>query len=147
MLMLSKTELNIKGELTMKIKTLSILLCIFTLFSVSACKKSEGSSNIIPLPVATPNPNISKPEGAFRTINGKPAATGGLSVLGTDFLKIMVEGKEVEFALSKDALKQIGYYIEDKDNPQIMKGTMLTIHYHEDDLIKIADEIVIVTAN
>lgn len=131
----------------MKQKIFSFILCVILATSVfSACGKKDGST-VTPLPVATPNPDITHPEGQFYEANGEKKAEGGLSVLGEDFLKIMIDGKEIEFTLSEKAMREISIYNKDKKNPRIMRGTMLLITYTERNLIKIAETIDIVTAN
>ncbi len=128
-------------------KILITILCLILCSGCfSACKK-DNESNIIDLPIASQNPNITNNKGEFYEVNGELRATGGLSVLGENFLKIMIDGKEREFVLSENAKKQISVYNEDKDNLRIMKGTMLLISYHERNLIHVADSIEIVTAN
>lgn len=134
----------------MKNKLFAAVMCFILAASLMAgCKKDEqdATSSITPLPVATANPNITHPEGQYYTSNGELKAEGGLSVLGSDFLKIMIEGQEVEFALSENAKREISIYNKDKDNPRIMQGTMLLITYTERDLIKIAETMDIIDAN
>ena len=127
------------------IAILLCVVCIFTLFT--ACKpKEEG--NVVPLPEAESNPDITKPEGSFfETADGSFYANGKLSVLGVDFIKLMIEGKEWEFAISKEAQHQIDVYNKDPEKPMIMEGTMLQIKYEKRDLIFIAKEIEILIAN
>ena len=134
----------------MKNKLFAAVMCFVLAASLMAgCKKDgqDAMSSITPLPVATANPNITHPEGQYYTSNGELKAEGGLSVLGSDFLKIMIEGQEVEFALSENAKREISIYNKDKDNPRIMQGTMLLITYTERDLIKIAETMDIINAN
>lgn len=128
-------------------KIISLVLCIIFAVSVfSACGKKEG--NVVSLPVAEHNPNITKPEGAFgEEAGGLLTATGGLSVMGTDFLKIMIEGKEYEFVISPEVQRKIDVFNKDKKNPQIMIGTMLKLYYEIKDLIFITTDIEIITAN
>lgn len=128
-------------------KIISLVLCIIFAISVfSACGKEEG--NVVKLPVAEFNPNISKPEGAFgEESDGRLTATGGLSVMGIDFLKIMIEGDEYEFVISPEVQRKIDVFNKDKKNPQIMIGTMLKLYYEIKDLIFIAKDIEIITAN
>ena len=123
-------------------------VCVFSLFT--ACKMQEQKEgNVVDLPVAEPNPNITKLEGEFFETADGFYATGGLAYLGKDydFLKIMIEGKEQEFAISKEAKHQIEVYNKDPEKPQIMKGTMLQIKYEKKDLIFVVTEIGILTAN
>lgn len=131
------------------ISVLLSLICVFSLFT--ACKKGEPQeeSNVVDLPVAEANPNITKPQGEFFETSDGLYAVGGLAYLGKDydFLKIMIEGKEWEFALSEEAKHHIEVYNKDPENLQIMKGTMLQIKYEKKDLIFVATEIGIVTAN
>lgn len=126
---------------------ITILCLIFSLGCFTACKKDNEGATVTNLPVATQNPNITKTKGEFKEIGGKLYATGGLSVLGEDFLKIMIDGKEQEFVLSDDAKEAIAFFNKDEDNLMIMKGTMLTIEYHKRNLVFVADSIEIVTAN
>ena len=126
---------------------LSILCIVMTASMLCACKGNDGGSSVIQLPVATPNPDISHPEGELYVSNGEKKAEGGLTVLGKDFLKIMVAGEELEFALSEKAQHEISIYNKDKKNLRIMRGTMLLITYSERNLVKIAETIDILTAN
>ena len=128
-------------------RIISLILCIVCTLSVfCACEKKEG--NVVSLPVAEFNPNISKPEGAFgEEVGGLLTATGGLSVMGDDFLKLMIEGKEYEFFIPPEVQRKIDIFNNDKNNPQIMIGTMLKLYYEKKDLIFIATDIEIITAN
>lgn len=131
----------------MKHKLLIYPLCLILAVSfLSGCKKEEGNA---PLPVATKNPNITKPEGQFygETASGEFRAEGGLVSLGKDSMRVMVEGKEYEFVLSEKAKWEISIYNEDPKNLQIMRGTMLAITYTRKDLIWTAESIEILTAN
>ena len=131
------------------ISVLLSLICVFSLFT--ACKKEEPKeeSNVVDLPVAEANPNISNQQGRFFEATDGLYAEGGLAYLGKDydFLKIMIEGKEWEFALSPEAARQIQVYNKDPKNLQIMKGTMLQIKYEKKDLIFTATEIGILQDN
>ncbi len=128
-------------------RTFTITLSFIFILSLllTACGKNDNG--VVKLPVAPANPNITHPAGEFYEVDGELRAQGGLSVLGEDFLKIMIDGKAIEFKLSQNARKQIEYYNKDKKKPQIMIGTMLLIDYENKDLIKIAESIEIVTAN
>ncbi len=128
-------------------KNLSLILSIILAISLfSACaNKEEG--NVISLPIAETNPNISNPKGEFYEIGGELKADGGLSVLGTDFLKIMIDGKEIEFALSPEVIHKIEVFNKDKNNLLIKRGTMLSLTYKKQDLIFIATDIEIINAN
>ncbi len=128
-------------------KIISLILCIVcTLTIFCACGKKEG--NVVSLPVAEFNPNISKPEGSFvEEAGGLLTATGGLSVMGTDFLKLMIEGKEYEFVISPEVQRKIDIFNKDKNDLKIMIGTMLKLYYEKKDLIFIATDIEIITAN
>lgn len=128
-------------------RIISLILCVICTLSVfCACDKKEG--NVVSLPVAEFNPNITKPEGGFgEEVGGLLTATGGLSVMGTDFLKIMIEGKEYEFVISPEVQRKIDIFNKDKKNPQIMIGTMLKLYYEKKDLIFIATDIEIISAN
>ena len=116
---------------------------------MTACGKDKqnASSSVTPLPVATANPDITHPEGQYYTSNGEKKAEGGLTVLGSDFLKVMIEGQEVEFALSENAKREISIFNKDEKKPRIMRGTMLLITYTERDLIKIAETMDIINSN
>ncbi|MBO5929672.1 MAG: hypothetical protein J6Q27_00080 [Clostridia bacterium] len=132
----------------MKKNWIVLALCLTTLVTCATACKNKNESNVIPLPVATANPNITHPEGRFYVVNkDELMADGGLTVLGEDFLKIMVEGKEIEFALSKKAMDEIAVFNKDKKNPQIMRGTMLEIRYTKQNLVYVAESIGIVNAN
>lgn len=133
----------------MKKNRIILTLCLITLLTcVTACKNNDDKSTTISLPVATANPNITHPEGRFYTVNNDELmADGGLTVLGEDFLKIMVAGEEIEFALSKNAMEEIAVYNKDKKNPKIMRGTMLEIRYTKRNLIYVAESIGIINAN
>ena len=132
----------------MKKNRIALTLCLITLVTcVTACKNDDKNATIS-LPVATANPDITRPEGKFYTVNkDELMADGGLTALGEDFLKIMVEGKEIEFALSKNAMEEIAIYNKDRKNPQIMRGTMLEIRYTKRNLIYVAESIGIINAN
>ena len=117
-------------------KITSILLCLICALSLlSGCKKEEG--NVVPLPVAESNPNITNHEGMFFESGDMLYAQGGLSVLGTDFLKLMIEGKEREFVI----------FNKDKDNLLIKQGTILQLTYEKKDLVFVATDIEIINAN
>lgn len=128
-------------------KIIALMLCAICAFSIfGACAKEEG--NVVELPVAEVNPAITKPQGQFYELSdGSLVAQGGLSVLGTDFLKLMIEGEEIEFAISPELQRKIDIFNKDKDNLKIMRGTMLNLTYEKRDLIFIATDIEIVTAN
>ncbi len=131
----------------MKNKTSVLISCLLlTTLALSACG-TRGSSKVTPLPVATANPNITTPQGQYYEVEGKLKAEGGLAALGEDFLKLMIEGKEVEFALSKRAIDEIAVYNKDKNNLLIKRGTMLLITYTKNDLIYTAESIEILIAN
>lgn len=124
------------------------MIMAVTLISGCGGKNSDNtSSSVTPLPVASANPNITHPEGRIYVSDGEKKAEGGLSVLGSDFLKIMIDGQETEFALSENARREISIYNKDEKNPTIMQGTMLLITYTERDLIKIAETMDIINAN
>ncbi len=132
----------------MKRRMLAICMCALLSVSVFAgCKKNEGSSKITPLPVATPNPNITRPQGQYYEVKGELKAEGGLKALGKDFMKVMIEGEEVEFALTEKAQWEISVYNKDPKNPRIMQGTMLLITYTERDLVKFAETMDILESN
>ena len=127
-------------------KIISVLLCLICALSVfCACEKKEG--NVVPLPVAEANPNITKPQGMFFEASGQHMAQGGLVVLGTDFLKLMIEGKEREFVISPDVQRKIDIFNKDEENLQIMRGTMLQLTYEKKDLVFVASDIEIINAN
>ncbi len=127
-------------------KIISAILCIILALSLfSACKSDD---NTIKLPVAEPNPNITHPEGEFYVdADGNKTAVGGLSAMGTDFLKIMVEGKEQEFIISPEVQRKIDLFNKDKNNLKIMRGTMLKLVYETRDLVNTATDIEIINAN
>lgn len=132
----------------MKKNRIVLTLCLITLVTCMTACKNEDKNTTISLPVATANPDITRPEGRFYTVNkDELMAEGGLTALGEDFLKIMVEGKEVEFALSKNAMEEIAVYNKDKKNPKIMRGTMLDIRYTKRNLVYVAESIGIINAN
>ena len=133
-------------------RIISAILCFVCAFSLfTACKKQEQKkeSNVIDLPVAEANPNITNQQGEFIEATNGLYAVGGLAYIGKDydFLKIMIEGKEWEFALSPEAARQIQVYNKDPENLQIKKGTMLQIKYEKKDLIFIATDIIILQEN
>ncbi len=127
----------------------AVLSFVMAVSFMTGCGKDKQntSSSVTPLPVATANPDITHPEGQFYTSNGELKAEGGLTVLGSDFLKVMINGQEVEFALSENAKREISIYNKDEKNLRIMRGTMLLITYTERDLIKIADTMDIINSN
>lgn len=129
-------------------KFLSFLLCIFCVFTLfTACGKNKNDKNTVDLPIAESNPQITKPEGTFLEASGDLLAQGGLSALGDDFLKIMIEGKEYEFELSDDVIRKIGIFNKDKENLQIKRGTMLMLTYEIKDATYFATDIEIINAN
>lgn len=130
----------------MKKRILALVLCAVCVFSLFCACKKDGA-NTVDLPVAEYNPDITHPEGSFYKLGEKLKAEGGLSVLGEDFLKLMIEGKEIEFLLTDNALKQIGYFNQDKKNLRIKKGTMLVLTYTIENLVYVAQEVEILTSN
>ena len=130
----------------MKRKLIIYPLCLMLAVSfLSGCKQSNAK----PLPIATKNPNITKPEGQFygETASGEFRAEGGLVSLGEDSMRVMIEGKEYEFVLSPNAQREISIYNKDEKNLQIMRGTMLLITYTKKDLIWTAETMDILLAN
>ena len=131
----------------MKRKLTALLTCLILVCGLFAGCKNNGESKVTPLPVATPNPEITHPEGRFYEAEGKMKAEGGLKALGSDFMRVMIEGQEVEFALTENAQREISIYNKDPKNPRIMQGTMLLITYTQRDLVKFAETMDIITAN
>lgn len=131
-----------------KYKAIAICMCLM-MFSVcfTACKKDENSSNVVKLPIATANPDITNPQGQYYKVGDELKAEGGLKALGEDFMRVMIEGEEVEFALTENAMREISLYNKDPKNPRICQGTMLLITYTERDLVKFAETMDILTAN
>ncbi len=130
----------------MKKRILASILCVLCIVSLfCACGKKE--SNIEQLPVADFNPEITDPEGSFYEFEGQLKADGGLVALGEDFLKLMIEGKEIEFALSDNAIKQINIFNEDKNNLMIKKGTMLSLTYEIKNLVYVVQDVEILQSN
>lgn len=128
----------------MKKKILSLTLCCICIVSLfTAC----GNSNEIELPITEYNENITKPQGKFLEIDGKPTAQGGLSAMGKDYIKLMVEGKEYEFKLSDDVIRKVGIFNKDKDNLMIKRGTVLMLTYEVQDETYFATDIEIINAN
>ncbi len=126
-------------------RTFIISLCLILSMSFLAGCKTEKNA---PLPVATHNPDIKKPEGQFyETGDGQFKAEGGLVSLGKDSMRVMIEGKEYEFVLSPNAQREISIYNKDEKNLQIMRGTMLLITYTKKDLIWTAETMDILLAN
>lgn len=124
------------------------LVCALILTAFSGCAKNSDESKATPLPVATPNPDITNTEGRFYTVNGDELmAEGGLAVLGEDFLKLMIDGKKVEFALSTNAIKQIEWYNKDENDLKIKQGTMLLINYTKKNFTYVAESIELLQAN
>ena len=132
----------------MKKRILSLILCVLCAFSLfGACSKSD-SRDLIELPIAEINPDITKPKGEFYTANGDELyASGGLSALGNEFVRIMIDGKEYEFEMSDEVIKKIGIFNKDKDDLKIKRGTMITLRYRIDGKKYFAEDIEIVTAN
>ena len=128
-------------------KITSVILCLICVLSLfSGCQKKE-EGNVVPLPVAEANPNIKNATGKFFEAGDLLMAQGGLSVLGTDFLKLMIEGKEWEFVISPEVQRKIDIFNKDEDNLQIMRGTMLQLTYEKKDLVYVATDIEIISAN
>lgn len=129
----------------MKKRILAVVLCFVCVISLfCACGNDNG---IVKLPVAEHNPDITHPEGSFYEIGDELRAEGALSVLGEDFLKLMMEGKEIEFALSDNAKHVINLFNKDKKNLRIKKGTMLIVSYEIKNLVYVAKNIEVLTAN
>lgn len=128
----------------MKKKILSLILCCICAVSLfAAC----GEPKEIELPIEKYNENITKPQGKFLEIDGKPTAQGGLSAMGKDYIKLMVEGKEYEFKLSDDVIRKVGIFNKDKDNLMIKRGTVLMLTYEVQDETYFATDIEIINAN
>ena len=89
---------------------LSFAMAVTLISGCGAKENQNASSSVTPLPVATANPDITHPEGRYYTSNNELKAEGGLTVLGSDFLKIMIDGQEIEFALSENAKREISIY-------------------------------------
>ncbi len=127
-------------------RIIAVLACtVFVMSLCAGCKKDEPG--VTKLPVATPNPNITHPEGKYYEAEGALKAEGGLKVLGADFMKVMIEGKEEEFALSEHAQWEISQYNKDPENPRICIGTMLLVTYEVKNLVKVVETMDIITAN
>ena len=131
----------------MKRKIIALCMCLLLSCSLFCGCTKDGEAKVTPLPVATPNPDITHPEGRYYEAEGEKKAEGGLSVLGDDFMKVMIEGNEIEFALTENAQWEISIYNKDKNNPRLMQGTMLLITYTERDLVKYAETMDIINAN
>lgn len=130
----------------MKRKILALCMCLVLSCSLfCGCKKEEAK--VTPLPIATPNPEITHPEGRYYESEGQLKAEGGLKVLGSDFMKVMIEGEEIEFALTENAQWEISIYNKDEKNPRLKQGTMLLITYTQRDLVKYAETMDIINAN
>ena len=130
----------------MKKRILSLILCIACAFSLfCACDNKEG--NTVDLPIADYNPNIKHPEGSFYEFEGELKAEGGLVALGEDFLKLMIKGEEIEFALSDNAVKLINLFNKDKNDLMIKKGTMLVLTYKNENLVKVVYDVEVLNAN
>lgn len=127
----------------MKRKVLSLILClVLSLTLFCACGNKE-----VELPVAEKNENISKPEGEFSEVNGKPHATGGLVSLRKNDLTLIIQGTEYTFLISDDVKEAIDFFNKDKDNLKIKKGTLLGLAYEIKDGQYYANELEIVEAN
>lgn len=128
----------------MKKRILSLIFCVLCVFSLFvACNDSKE----IELPIAEANENITKPEGTFLTVNGKPTAQGGLSALGENYLKIMIEGKEYEFKASAEVMRKIGIFNKDKNDLKIKRGTFLMLPYEMQGDVYFATDIEIIETN
>lgn len=128
----------------MKNKVLSLVLCIIC---ITALFTSCGKPKETELPIASPNENITKPEGKFYEVNKEPVAEGGLVSLGDDYLTIMIEKKEYKFIMSDDVKKAIAFFNKDKDNLRIKRGTMLVLYYEIQDGNYFAKSLEILEAN
>ena len=132
----------------MKKRILALILCMVCAVSLfCACGEPKEEGNVVKLPVAEYNPNITHPEGGFSEVDGKLTADGGLVTLGEDFLKLMIKGEEIEFALSDNAMKQINIFNKNKNDLMIKKGTMLSLTYKNENLVKVVYEIEVINAN
>lgn len=131
----------------MKKRFLAFILCVFCAFSLFiGCDKTE-KENLVELPIAEPNPDITKPEGSFYEASGKQYADGGLSALGDDFIRIMIKGEEIEFEISDVVIRKIGIFNNDKNNLKIKRGTILSLQYEIENEKYIAKDIEIIDAN
>ncbi len=131
----------------MKKRILALILCVVcTLAVFSGCKKNDDE-NLIDLPITEANPNITKPEGSFYEASNKLYADGGLSALGDDFIRIMVNKTEVEFKMSDEVIRKIGIFNKDENNLQIKRGTFLSLQYEIEDGKYFAKDIEIINAN
>ncbi len=132
----------------MKKRILAFTLCVlFALTIFSGCKKNDDE-NLIDLPITEANPDIRKPEGEFYTANGDELyASGGLSALGDNFIRIMVDKTETEFKMSDEVIRKIGIFNKDENNLQIKRGTFISLQYEIKDGKYYAKDIEIITAN
>ena len=127
----------------MKRKVLALILClIFCLTFFCACGNKE-----VELPVAEKNENITKPEGDFSEVNGKPRATGGLVTLRKDDLTLIIEGNEYTFLMSDDVKKAVEFFNKDENDLKIKKGTLLSLTYEIKEGQYYANELEIIEAN
>ena len=130
----------------MKKRILALITCMVCAISLfCACGNNEG--NTVKLQVAEYNPNITHPEGEYYEIEGQLKAEGGLVVLGEDFLKLMIKGEEIEFALSGNAQEQISIFNKNPLEPMIKRGTMLVLTYKNENLVKVVYEVEVLKAN
>ena len=121
------------------------MLCMASLL-LTGCSFLEETKEpqINPNAVATLNPNITVPQGQFYTAGDTLYAEGGLSAWGDGFIKLMIEGKEIEFALSPTAQKHFDTYVK---NGKLARGTMLSLDYTKKNLIFVANSISLLQAN
>lgn len=127
----------------MKRKVLAMILCLVLSTSLfCACGNKE-----VELPIAEKNENITKPEGEFSEVNGKPHATGGLVTLRKEDLTLIIEGNEYMFLMSDDVKKAVEFFNKDENDLKIKRGTILGLTYEIKDGQYYATELEIIEAN
>ncbi len=117
-----------------------------------APSKAPGNSeeqmpeNPLSVPTATPNPNITRPEG--QVMGGEnPFIAGKITALTDDAVTILAEGVSYELQLGKKGKSDLRFFNKDKNKPKIMLGTYIVAYYHNRDEVKTVESLEILEAN
>jgi hypothetical protein len=129
----------------MKTKILSLILCItFALTLFAGC---DIFNKEVELPIAEKNENIKKPEGAFKEVDKKPVAYGGLVSLRKNDLTLIIKGTEYTFIMSDNVKAAVEFFNKDENDLKIKKGTILQLVYEIKDGEYYATDLEIIEAN
>ncbi|MBQ3553732.1 MAG: hypothetical protein IJA08_03545 [Clostridia bacterium] len=145
----------------MKRLLLLMLTAVFTLSVLAGC----GAASVVPqqtetpapqevpeteanpgIPTATPNPNITKPEG--QVMGGEnPYIEGKITALTEDAVTILAEGVYYELDLGTKGKRDLGIFNKDESKPMIMLGTYIIAYYRNNDGVKTVESLEILEAN